>query len=153
MFAHNLHHRRNQATQCVPLSNQDLVILVTNSNVHHELVNNEYGQRRATCESVCQKLKKAFLRDVAMEELEGGRASLYVWVVVGVEGDTTLQPSIPPLPSLLPANRGILTDIEFCRARHVVGEIRRTFCAVEALKSGDYIRFGQLMNESHDSLR
>ncbi|XP_032676899.1 galactokinase-like [Odontomachus brunneus] len=39
------------------------------------------------------------------------------------------------------------------RARHVVTEIQRTLNAAEALEQGDFERFGQLMNESHDSLR
>ena len=39
------------------------------------------------------------------------------------------------------------------RARHVVGEVARTAEAVEALKKGDIVRFGQLMTASHVSLR
>jgi len=39
------------------------------------------------------------------------------------------------------------------RARHVVTEIQRTLEAAVALEEGDFQRFGQLMNESHDSLR
>jgi galactokinase len=35
----------------------------------------------------------------------------------------------------------------------VISENDRTFEAVEVLKAGDLIRFGQLMNASHDSLR
>lgn len=39
------------------------------------------------------------------------------------------------------------------RTRHVVTEIKRTIDAVEALEKGDIKKFGQLMNESHDSLK
>ncbi|XP_076289266.1 galactokinase [Lasioglossum baleicum] len=39
------------------------------------------------------------------------------------------------------------------RARHVVTEIQRTIDAVNALENGDFSKFGQLMNESHDSLK
>lgn len=39
------------------------------------------------------------------------------------------------------------------RARHVVGEIRRTAQAAAALSRGDYRAFGRLMVESHHSLR
>lgn len=39
------------------------------------------------------------------------------------------------------------------RARHVITEIQRTLDAAAALEEGDFIRFGRLMNESHDSLR
>ncbi|XP_012283926.1 galactokinase-like [Orussus abietinus] len=39
------------------------------------------------------------------------------------------------------------------RARHVITEITRTLEAADALKRGDLIAFGQLMNRSHESLR
>lgn len=39
------------------------------------------------------------------------------------------------------------------RARHIVYENQRTIDAVQALKNGDLSRFGQLMTESHNSLR
>lgn len=39
------------------------------------------------------------------------------------------------------------------RARHVVGEIERTAQAVRALESNDITAFGQLLRESHTSLR
>ena len=43
--------------------------------------------------------------------------------------------------------------VQLKRARHVITEIQRTERAVEALERRDYHSFGQLMNESHDSLR
>ncbi len=39
------------------------------------------------------------------------------------------------------------------RARHAVLENERTSLAVKTLKEGDLATFGQLMNDSHDSLR
>ncbi|CAD1468816.1 unnamed protein product, partial [Heterotrigona itama] len=39
------------------------------------------------------------------------------------------------------------------RARHVITEIQRTIEAVNALEKRDFNKFGQLMNESHDSLK
>ncbi|GFU00161.1 galactokinase [Nephila pilipes] len=39
------------------------------------------------------------------------------------------------------------------RAVHVVGEIKRTRDAAEALKQENYVKFGNLMTESHASLR
>ena len=54
----------------------------------------------------------------------------------------------------LPVARELeLEEGEYLRARHVVTEIQRTFDAVQALSSGDYRKFGKLMNESHNSLR
>ena len=51
------------------------------------------------------------------------------------------------------AHKDKLTKVEYMRARHVISEIQRTLDAVEALKAGDYQKFGQLMHESHCSLR
>lgn len=46
-----------------------------------------------------------------------------------------------------------LDPVIAARARHVVGEIGRTAQAVEALESKDIAAFGQLLRESHASLR
>lgn len=39
------------------------------------------------------------------------------------------------------------------RARHVITEIKRTEEAANALKENDFVKFGKLMVESHNSLR
>lgn len=50
--------------------------------------------------------------------------------------------------------KSINTDEETVRrARHAVSEIQRTVEAAEALKAKNYKKFGQLMIESHNSLR
>jgi galactokinase len=46
-----------------------------------------------------------------------------------------------------------LDDIPYKRARHVLGEIARTREAAGALERADWVGLGQLMNESHHSLR
>ncbi|XP_054000639.1 galactokinase-like [Hylaeus anthracinus] len=45
------------------------------------------------------------------------------------------------------------SEIMIKRSRHVVTEIQRTVDAAIALENGDFNKFGQLMNESHDSLK
>jgi galactokinase len=55
--------------------------------------------------------------------------------------------------SQLDSRRGQLNELEFRRARHVIGEIARTIEAATAIKTGDWARVGQLMYASHDSLR
>ena len=45
------------------------------------------------------------------------------------------------------------TDVPLRRARHVVSEIARVACAVEALERDDFDALGRLMRESHQSLR
>ena len=44
-------------------------------------------------------------------------------------------------------------DRVYRRSRHVVGEIARTTTAAECFKINDYSSIGQLMKDSHDSLR
>lgn len=112
---------RSMDAKLVPLTNPELVVLVTNSNVKHELTGSEYPTRRKQCETAAAALGKPSLREVTMEELE--------------------------------ANKGKLEDIVFCRARHVVGEIQRTTKAAAAIEKEDYKTFGELMVESHNSLR
>jgi len=46
-----------------------------------------------------------------------------------------------------------LDDLTRRRARHVITENDRTLRAVEAMRRGDAVEFGQLMNGSHASLR
>jgi galactokinase len=46
-----------------------------------------------------------------------------------------------------------LDDLTYRRARHVITENARTLAAADALRGGDLIRLGQLMAESHISMR
>jgi galactokinase len=46
-----------------------------------------------------------------------------------------------------------LDDLIHRRARHVISENERTLAACDAMRAGDAIRVGALMNASHDSLR
>ncbi|MDB4275533.1 galactokinase [Akkermansiaceae bacterium] len=51
------------------------------------------------------------------------------------------------------AKEAEMGDRVFRRSRHVVGEIQRTKDAVTAFKTGDFSNIGQLMADSHASLR
>ncbi|MGE6291666.1 galactokinase, partial [Aeromonas media] len=46
-----------------------------------------------------------------------------------------------------------LDEACYRRARHVVGENARTLAAAEALASGDLVRLGELMGQSHAAMR
>jgi galactokinase len=65
--------------------------------------------------------------------------------------------AIPSLRELsmeqLEASRSLLTDTEYLRARHAVTEMKRVLDCVDALSSSDFVRVGQLLNQSHASLR
>lgn len=51
------------------------------------------------------------------------------------------------------ANQDKLTESEFTRARHAVSEIERVLSAVDFLSKKDFVAFGELLNQSHASLR
>lgn len=101
-------------------------IIVTNSNVKHELVNSEYNVRRSECETALKELQTVVdingLGDLSEEEFEQHKSA-------------------------------IKDEVRVRRAKHAVYENRRTIRAVEALKKNDLELFGKLMNASHVSLR
>lgn len=55
--------------------------------------------------------------------------------------------------SQLDSSRDQITETEFFRARHAVTEMKRVLDCVAALSVGDFVKVGQLINESHISLR
>lgn len=109
-----------------PLVLDGAKIIVTNSNVKHQLVDSEYNVRRSECEK-------------ALEELQA---------VVGINGLGDLSEE-----QFEQYKAAIKDDVRVRRAKHAVYENQRTIRAVEALKNNDVKLFGELMNASHVSLR
>ena len=103
---------------------QDVAVIIVNSNVPHDLVTGEYNTRRQQCEEAAKFFGVKALRDVSVEQFRKREAEL-----------TALSP------------------LAAKRARHVVTENQRVLDAVEALKKNDLTRLGELMGESHDSMR
>ena len=66
----------------VPLNDPSVVILITNSNVKHDLGSSGYPQRRKHCEEIAKKFDKQYLRDISMEELKG---KMYMFRLVSNE--------------------------------------------------------------------
>ena len=60
---------RSLESSLYKLSNPDVAIVITNSNVKHELGGSEYPDRRKSCEKAAKLLNKNSLRDVSIEEL------------------------------------------------------------------------------------
>jgi len=114
---------RTGATEQIPFDDPELTLLVVDTKVRHGIADGEYGLRRAQCESAARKLHLPALRDADAAMIEA------------------LGPSAG------------LDEKESMRARHVVGEIARTLSAVDALRAGNVRKFGELMYESHASLR
>jgi galactokinase len=53
----------------------------------------------------------------------------------------------------LDSARANLSETEYIRARHAITEMQRVLDCVDALGRGDFVKVGQLINESHRSLR
>lgn len=127
---------RSLAVEPFPLNHDNLSIVVANSKVVHQLSGSEYSMRRDQCHKVCAAIAKLYpdrkithLRDCDMDML-----------------DKLAEQSI--------INKDLDIDEEALnRARHVINEDRRTLSAADALKRGDLHTVGQLMHQSHQSLR
>jgi len=110
----------------VPLKLEGMKIVIANTNKRRGLADSKYNERRAQCES-------------AVEALRTGKNIRHL-------SDLNLD-EFHTLSHL------ITDETEKKRARHVITENDRTLRAIEALNKGDIEFFGQLMNQSHDSLR
>ncbi|BFU59406.1 MULTISPECIES: galactokinase [Rodentibacter] len=114
---------RSLETLPTPVPN-DVSVIIVNSNVPHDLVTGEYNTRRRQCERAAEFFGVKALRDVSVAQFKEKEAEL-----------TALDPLVAK------------------RARHVVTENQRVLDAVQALKHNDLTRLGELMAQSHDSMR
>jgi galactokinase len=119
---------RSGAKQFVKLDPNDLRVVIVNSMVRHELTGGEYAERRRQCEA-----------GVAYFQKHHPGAG-----IKALRDVTTKQ---------LHEAEGKLDPVIFRRCRHVTTENHRTAEAATALAQGKYERAGQLMTESHRSLR
>lgn len=110
----------------VPLKLEGMKIVIANTNKRRGLADSKYNERRAQCEA-------------AAEALRNGKNIKHL-------SDLSLD-EFRELAHL------ITNETEKRRARHVITENHRTLNAIQALNRGDIALFGQLMNQSHDSLR
>jgi galactokinase len=67
---------RSRRARLTPLADPDVVVLIINSNVRHELTDGGFAARRRQCEEAARRLGVRALRDVTPEQLEAGRARL-----------------------------------------------------------------------------
>jgi galactokinase len=110
----------------VPMILTDCSLVITNTNKRRGLTDSKYNERRGEC-------------DKAVELLQ-----LY-----------------KPIRNLSELNiveinileKYIKDPVIRKRAKHVISENGRVVEAVKVLKDNDIIRFGELMNQSHDSLK
>ena len=112
--------------QYAPVKLPNAKIVITNSKVKHSLVDSAYNDRRNESST-------------ALKDLQ---------TVCGINslGELTNE-------EFEKYGSAIKDEICYKRAKHAVAENQRTITAVEALKNNDIVKFGQLMNASHVSLR
>ncbi|HZS08830.1 MAG TPA: galactokinase [Blastocatellia bacterium] len=109
----------------LPLSDEARLV-ICNTMVKHQLAGGEYNKRRAECEAGVRHLSQ-FIPGIAALR------------------DVTIEQ--------LEQHGRDLPEVVYRRCRHVVSENARVPAAATALERGDLAAFGQLMGESHRSLR
>lgn len=101
-------------------------LVICNSMIKHEIGSSQYNVRRAECEEGVRTLRNVLPKIRALR-------------------DVTLVE--------LEKNRALLRPEVYSRCHHVVTENDRVQSAVRAFESGDLRALGQLMRDSHCSLR
>ncbi len=110
----------------VPLNLGDCSLVVINSNKKRSLQESKYNERRQECEQALSKLA---------ERIKG----------INCLADVSVKDFYD--------NSFVLSGKVLQRAKHVIEECDRVTKACDALKSGDMIKFGEYLNQSHYSLR
>jgi len=111
----------------IPFKNHNYQIVICNSKIQRKLIDSEYNKRKEECKKAIEIFKSNLKREIRALR------------------DVTLD-EYRKFQSKLP-------EIIARRARHVILENCRVLSAVKALKIGSYSTFGQLMIESHQSLK
>jgi galactokinase len=113
--------------ELVPADFENACFVVANTGVSRGLTASKYDERVAQCNEAVAGMREAL-----------GKSGSHL-------RDFTLED--------LGKAQEDLSEVEFRRARHVIGEDARTREACEAMRRGDAERLGELMNASDDSLR
>lgn len=117
---------RDRSKHFVPIDPMEARIVIANTMVHHELSDGAYAERVKSCEQAVAAIAKT------------------------VPGAKSLR---DVTEAQVVAARLHMDDTTFRRARHVVSEIARTVLAAEQLSRRRYEDVGELMHQSHESLR
>ena len=111
--------------ELVPFSLGEYALVIINCNKPHNLVESKYNERRAETEEALARLQTV-LPVSCLAEVSPKDFAKYGHLLSGKVYD---------------------------RAKHVVEECDRVNQAVDAMKKGDIVRLGALLNASHKSLR
>lgn len=104
----------------------DTALVIGNTKASRTLAGSAYNERRTQCEEGVRRLQAVLPRITALRDVSSAQ---------------------------LEAHKRLLPETIYRRCRHVVSENERVQAAVDAFERGDYQVVGQLMNESHTSLR
>ena len=139
----------------IPCDDPQIAWLVIHSGVAHELADGAYAQRRTECRMICKALRVDSLRDVTPEMITTLTPDLPVPSPVPPPVPPPVpSPAVSPTPSPIQSRlKEPLDEVLRRRARHVVTENQRVLAATEALKTANWPILGQLLFESHQSLR
>ena len=118
---------RTNKYELVPFKNRNYQIVICNSKIQRGLINSEYNKRRKQCKKATEFFKHKLNREIrALRDITIDEYKKY-------------QEQLPEIISR--------------RARHVISENYRVQTGVQALREGNFSTFGQLMIESHQSLK
>lgn len=109
----------------VPFELGEYELILANCNKPHNLIESKYNERRSETEKALEILQTVLKVDCLAEVT----------------------------PENFEKYKHLLDDKIRDRAEHVVYECQRVNDAVKAMKSGDIARLGELLNESHRSLK
>ena len=118
---------RSNNYESVPFKNHNYRIVICNSKIQRGLINSEYNKRREQCKKATE-----FFAHKLGHKIQALRD-------VTIDEYKKYQRQLP--------------EVIARRARHVISENYRVQIGVQALREGNFSTFGQLMIESHQSLK
>ena len=118
---------RTNEYELIPFRNHDYQIVICNSKIQRGLINSGYNKRREQC----KKATEFFVHKLG-HKIQALRD-------VTIDEYKKYQRQLP--------------EVIARRARHVISENYRVQAGVKALRTDNYSAFGQLMIESHQSLK
>ena len=110
----------------VPLVMEGYKLVIANSKIRRELASSKYHERQKECQAALKDIRT----QLPIQHLAEMNSQLFRQHASSIQG-----------------------DIPFKRAHHVVTENERVKQAIQLLKNNEISAFGELMNQSHISLR
>lgn len=113
--------------ELVPIKLSGYSLIIGNTNKKRSLGEGKYNERRSECEAGLEILQIVLPEATCLRDISQEEFEKHQYLIEN--------------------------DIVKKRVKHVVYEDQRVLDSVKALKEGDLVNFGKLMNQSHDSLR